>query len=298
MLDEYFFLETFGKKPIAVITSPIEKGMCNVGVFLHQANFDMPGLFERESIIEKRTIHLEELKIAKIIHRHQKEDPSWMLFPKIYRYEKIDEAIIISMEFVEGVESPALRQDSTAEALATSLAALHEMKFEDLDVPSGHDLFCAHAMRIEKRMRDAGKLDEVSDLLPAFLKICNQALMQVPVVLSHCDVTFENMAYDSVNNTVRFIDFGKMNYNFTGFDFWPVYRYGLTNNYNTDKLIDLYCRKTSGEFGLIKLAAMFASADRCAFRIHEGSKSGKTKAMIREVELLNRIIEDAVAFAG
>gem|GEM_PF-3811673 len=285
------FLALNGVRPKEIVQRKLAGGLANAGVYVHvlQQKKNAGGIAVSK-VLEKRTLRKHEIKVANAIREWSDRDGDGArVFPAIFAVQETPDHYSIFMEYLEKAGNPpAEESDSVANIIVTSVWRLNEgMTGQDVGKQTKKTL-----ESWEKRIEAAHTKFGLADTGQRIVRRVSKQLAKQPVFMSHNDLFWPNMAFDSAAGTVRLLDFGLVGNNIAGAEFHHFFRRGLRSKKTArffDMMIEKYSEKTGLSIRLLTLASQCYALVRAYERVGRIREAKGEEAFQQEMSLIRKI---------
>lgn len=293
------FLELNGRQPRKIVSQTIEKGRANTGIYVHEIHqaADTDGQAATLRILEKRPTTKAEVRRTKLVKSWQnQDDKKFSVFPAIFRVvENTDESVIF-MEYLDGVGPPPGFTENLADAVVSSIIGVNQ---KTADPPTTKPKSQKETSGIlsgwEKLVRRATLGQGLDDTIGALVRDVTRALSKQPVVMSHNDLFWQNMAFDPQENTVRFLDLGHLDNSIAGAEFHHFYRHSIEREQERaffGRMVSQYAARTQFGEGRLRIAYQYYALIRSCQRVNWLQKTRGEDAVAREKAVVEVIMSD------
>jgi len=280
-----------GSEAYNIASCAVNRGAENRGIIFHSASFPESGL-EKKIIVEKKTRKKKEIIVAEALQKMQCENNMYQIFPKIYQVHQKRRETSIFMEYVEGVESKFLRQEGSVGPLILALLTLSNWSFTPILRPKKITLIFTTLSEI-LTIASTLKLTCIEKwALLKFMLMSVGAMIRLPVILAHGDLSLQNMAYNKFTQELRFIDFGSLTYSFMGSDLKNLFRCRQLLHFDFYVLTYKYAKASGFRESDLVLSVWLADLRRCSSRIRKAKRRSLADDLVREKKAFKAILTE------
>lgn len=286
------FRKINGCDPSEIRSCVVDRGAENRGIIFHDASYSVNSDNNIWRVVEKKTVRKKETLVAGILREIQSTTTMCSVFPKIYCIKSKGKVTSIFMEYVESVDDTFLREEGSVELITS---ALLELSVADLK-PLGRPRKTMHIMKTLFEVLSILTIVKFTYIekwsLFKLSLISMSAMMRLPVILSHGDLSLQNMAYNKSTHELRFIDFGSVHYNFAASDLKNLFRCRDLLEYDFYELTKKYALSSGCREKDLMVSVWLADLRRCALRIQRARRRKNPATLNREKRAFKAILTE------